>query len=360
MMRLARLSVLIALGGCVPFAGNYSDFAIRGRAKEPDVRSETQGFRPFVGGKYRGELRRGFPDGQGKFVFDDGRVYEGQFELGRRHGEGKLVYRDGRVVEGTFRDDVPSAPRSLTYTCGTVFRGVIKANVAQGDGVIVQPDGTVLVGTFVRDRLDGFGLEVTPTGEQFWGPFKEGLADGRGLCAKRGEATLCDKRDGEDVTQETIKNEIEKRASDAMTEEVRGQLATLDIESKRDEAALEYELGKRGEQKAYLVQGGGPLSTAKLDAEIAELGKKLGEARARVAAKRRQLEAERQRRLESEELAEERRRITATQEKRVLEEREKERKRLESICAARPSDCVCISPKLPPPDKIPRHGACRA
>ena len=42
--------------------------------------------------------------GQGRYVYQDGRVYEGQWKNGKRHGQGTLTFPDGRVRKGIWKN----------------------------------------------------------------------------------------------------------------------------------------------------------------------------------------------------------------------------------------------------------------
>jgi hypothetical protein len=50
------------------------------------------------GSVYEGNLKNGFPQGEGKCTFDDGSVYEGNWRDGVVHGEGKCTSADGGTV----------------------------------------------------------------------------------------------------------------------------------------------------------------------------------------------------------------------------------------------------------------------
>ena len=51
-------------------------------------------------GKYEGDIKEGWFDGNGKFTYDNGVIYEGEFSKGRFHGNGTLIYPNGGKFTG--------------------------------------------------------------------------------------------------------------------------------------------------------------------------------------------------------------------------------------------------------------------
>lgn len=56
-------------------------------------------------GKYIGEFKKGFPDGEGKFFYVDGSTYNGEWDRGDREGFGDMTYPNDSVVGGYWKDD---------------------------------------------------------------------------------------------------------------------------------------------------------------------------------------------------------------------------------------------------------------
>jgi len=46
-------------------------------------------------GKYEGEIKNGFPNGQGTFTLNDGEKYVGEFKDGKSHGQGTYTFKKG-------------------------------------------------------------------------------------------------------------------------------------------------------------------------------------------------------------------------------------------------------------------------
>ena len=46
-------------------------------------------------------------EGQGTYIWPNGKKYEGEWKDGKKHGEGTILFKDGSKMEGEFRDDKP-------------------------------------------------------------------------------------------------------------------------------------------------------------------------------------------------------------------------------------------------------------
>lgn len=51
-------------------------------------------------GRYEGPFVNGEMHGQGKFIYNDGKVYEGEFSNGYLHGRGEIKYPNGQRARG--------------------------------------------------------------------------------------------------------------------------------------------------------------------------------------------------------------------------------------------------------------------
>ena len=60
------------------------------------------------GSRYKGQMKKGLPDGLGKLVWYSGDYYKGEFKNGKRHGRGKRVNIDGSVFIGEYVDENPT------------------------------------------------------------------------------------------------------------------------------------------------------------------------------------------------------------------------------------------------------------
>lgn len=225
------IALNLLLSACVPFVGDYSEFSVKAKPGVPkDAVAETAGFQPFLGGKYSGFLRGGYPHGKGTFIFDNGNRYEGNFVNGRMEGAGVMRYRNGRVVGGTISEGRVTEAR-LVYPDGSRFDGQVLAGVAVGAGTLRRADGTEQTGAFKSDKLEGKGLQVSPDGTSYWGNFSGGTPHGQGICNSGGMATVCHMQWGADDTQAEMERVVERRAQEIVAEEARRQSEALKKES---------------------------------------------------------------------------------------------------------------------------------
>ena len=74
-------------------------------------------------GTYTGNFTDGIPNGNGKYVYDDGSIYEGEFHVGMPYGNGKYVYADGRIYEGEMKDGSPNGVGKMTLKSKQVLSG---------------------------------------------------------------------------------------------------------------------------------------------------------------------------------------------------------------------------------------------
>lgn len=225
------IALNLLLSACVPFVGDYSEFSVKAKpGVSKDAVTETAGFQPFLGGKYSGFLRGGYPHGKGTFIFDNGNRYEGNFVNGRMEGAGVMRYRNGRVVGGTISEGRVTEAR-LVYPDGSRFDGQVLAGVAVGAGTLRRADGTEQTGAFKSDKLEGKGLQVSPDGTSYWGNFSGGTPHGQGICNSGGMATVCHMQWGADDTQAEMERVVERRAQEIVAEEARRQSEALKQES---------------------------------------------------------------------------------------------------------------------------------
>ena len=51
-------------------------------------------------GTYQGQFENDYLNGDGTFVWNDGKVYEGDFKRTKMDGEGKIYYPNGQIAKG--------------------------------------------------------------------------------------------------------------------------------------------------------------------------------------------------------------------------------------------------------------------
>lgn len=249
---LIAASLAWSVSSCVPFVGKRSELVLKAQPPAQEERTVARDFQPFVGGEYKGELKGGWPDGQGTFVFARGGSYTGQFRAGEFHGQGTLTLPDGRSIEGTFHDGADPDAGTIVYPDGGRFEGAIARRRASGEGTLRRPDGSELSGTFKKDRVEGVGVSIDASGASFWGPFEKGSPHGRGVCSSPEGAQLCDKNKGVDVTADVVAAEIARRTEEALTADVRQAAAELATSTSTAESRVTNDISARQRRKRRL------------------------------------------------------------------------------------------------------------
>ena len=114
------------------------------------------------GRKYVGEFRDDKPNGEGEFSFPDGRKYVGEFKDGDPNGQGKHICLNG-VFVGEFRAGLDYRG-VFTGKDGTIITGIFSGE--KKSGTIIYPDGRKYEGEWSSDREALGLLEEVPPG--FW------------------------------------------------------------------------------------------------------------------------------------------------------------------------------------------------
>ena len=114
----------------------------------------------WSGSKFSGEMKNGWFEGKGRFVFPSGVVYDGSFHKGEFHGVGELRYPgqgafkatwvDGRATNGTF-----------TFEDGLVF--------SENDWSYLNGQSRHIHGHHL-DNLPDIPEETFDTGEGYFDP----------------------------------------------------------------------------------------------------------------------------------------------------------------------------------------------
>jgi hypothetical protein len=84
------------------------------------------------GKKYVGEWKDGKLNGEGTFTWENGNLYVGEFKDGKKHGQGTFTFADGRVSMGEWAEDKANG-RQIQYG----VNGNIKASGIFRDDVLV-------------------------------------------------------------------------------------------------------------------------------------------------------------------------------------------------------------------------------
>ena len=100
---------------------------------------------PIYNYTYSGQMQNGFPNGEGKAIYEDKAIYSGMFKKGLKHGNnGRYENTDGTIFMGNFRDDLRTGKGKLLRTDGTIFEGIWIENKINGEGRILDADGNII------------------------------------------------------------------------------------------------------------------------------------------------------------------------------------------------------------------------
>jgi hypothetical protein len=105
----------------------YNGHVYEGEFKDGDPYGKGKGKKVYYSSVYEGEFKDGTPEGQGKMIYKNGDIYEGEFKesdiYGSIEGKGKMIYINGDIYEGEFKDGTPEGQGKMTYKNGEIYEG---------------------------------------------------------------------------------------------------------------------------------------------------------------------------------------------------------------------------------------------
>ena len=104
--------------------------------------------------KYEGEIKIGFPNGQGILTFPDGEKYEGEFKDGERNGQGTYTWNDGGKYVGEFKDGKKNGQGTYTWNDGGKYVGEYKDGLKNGQGTYTFLNGDKYEGEWKEGEQD--------------------------------------------------------------------------------------------------------------------------------------------------------------------------------------------------------------
>ena len=135
---LLIISLLALLQGC---AGNRT-------INEGDLLYSVMSSKTFSNGSYKGELKDGFPHGNGTLTYSNGNKYVGEFRYNTLNGKGTLTYSNGNKYVGEFKDNALNGKGTMTYADGGKYIGEFKDGDRHGNGTMTYPNGDKYSGSF--------------------------------------------------------------------------------------------------------------------------------------------------------------------------------------------------------------------
>ena len=155
-------------------------------------------------GKYEGEIKNGFPNGQGTFTLNDGEKYVGEFKDGKSHGQGTYTFKKGNKYVGGWKDGKRNGQGTITWSDGKKYVGEWKNGKYNGQGTLTLPNGEKYVGGYKNGERSGQGTFNFSDGEKFVGEWKNGKKNGQGTFTfPNGEKYVGEWKNGEKNGQGT-------------------------------------------------------------------------------------------------------------------------------------------------------------
>ena len=129
---------------------------------------------------YQGDWCQGNWHGHGKFLNSVDNLYEGEFAMNKKCGQGKLIFNDGRVFIGRFKKDQMREGK-MNFQDGSSYEGLLKDGKRCGFGLYVFSDESQYGGQWENDLFHGRGRMDWTDGGWYNGDWEEGLQHGIGL-----------------------------------------------------------------------------------------------------------------------------------------------------------------------------------
>lgn len=118
------------------------------------------GEKKYQGGAvYTGELKNGFPEGEGEIIFPNGSRYVGKWKNGIYNGQGSYYSNTGFVYTGEWENGKYSGYGKLCRENGEIHEGMWANNVMEGQGTLIKKADSNIIwdnGTYdIREKFSG-------------------------------------------------------------------------------------------------------------------------------------------------------------------------------------------------------------
>ena len=108
--------------------------------------------------------------------------YIGDFVNGLRHGNGKIVYDCGKVYEGEWENDKKTGYGTITFQNKNTYTGMFLRDKKHGKGKYMWADGKEWYdGNWEKDRMNGYGTYQYANGDKYQGEMKNDDEHGYGI-----------------------------------------------------------------------------------------------------------------------------------------------------------------------------------
>ncbi len=136
--------------------------------------------------KYEGEIKNGFPNGQGILTFPDGEKYVGEYKDGQRNVQGTYTWNDGGKYVGEYKDGKYDGQGTYTWSDGRKYEGEYKDGKKNGQGTKTWTNGDMYEGKFKDGEYDGQGTYTWSDGREYVGEWLDGETKRSWYCHVKG------------------------------------------------------------------------------------------------------------------------------------------------------------------------------
>ncbi|EPS63756.1 hypothetical protein M569_11028, partial [Genlisea aurea] len=115
----------------------------------------------YRGGRYKGRIEGGLPEGKGCLYLEDGSAYDGMWRNGKRSGSGTFYFSNGDFFQGSWRDDVMHGKGWMYFSSGDRWFANFWKGKANGEGRLYSKVGDVSFGKFKEGWRHGYFLHIS-------------------------------------------------------------------------------------------------------------------------------------------------------------------------------------------------------
>lgn len=142
-----------------------------------------------VGKKFTGHAPVGFANNPDDLLHSLGNEgyysYNGTWKEGMMDGEGEYLYSDGKTYRGGYKKNRPSGIGRAEYPGGSSYMGYWEEGYFHGHGKMTCPDDSSYEGDWVSGVRQGRGKMVLPCGLEYEGEWLNGMPHGRGYMSSK-------------------------------------------------------------------------------------------------------------------------------------------------------------------------------
>ena len=125
----------------------------------------------YNNGVYKGELKNGFRNGIGSYLWNNGTIYEGGWKNGNKSGYGEVYYSNGNSYCGEWIKDEKSGQGEFCWNTGGWLVGTWYKNHVNGYAESYYPNGDIYKGDFSYSKKSGNGEYYWNNGNYYKGQF---------------------------------------------------------------------------------------------------------------------------------------------------------------------------------------------